>query len=54
MPLDKIGDAMARLAGDDVELDDIERMLLALERACHLSAADANRLHVAYMRQHNP
>jgi hypothetical protein len=54
MPLDKLGDAMARLAGDDVELDDTERLLLALERAGHLSAADANRLHVAYMRQRSP
>jgi hypothetical protein len=54
MPLDKLGDAMARLAGDDMELDDTERLLLALERAGHLSPADANRLHVAYMRQRNP
>jgi len=52
MPLDKLGDAMSRLAGDEVELDDIERLLLALERGGHLSTKDANRLHVAYMRQH--
>ena len=49
MPLDKLGEVMSRLAGDDVELDDTELLLLALERAGHLSAKDANRLHVAYM-----
>jgi hypothetical protein len=49
MPLDKFGEAMSRLAGDDVELDDTELLLLALERAGHLLANDANRLHVAYM-----
>ena len=53
MPLDKLGEAMSRLAGDDVELDDTELLLLALERAGHLSAKDANRLHVAYMNQHD-
>jgi hypothetical protein len=54
MPLDRLGDAMSRLACDEVELDDTERLLLALERAGHLSTKDANRLHVAYMRQHRP
>jgi hypothetical protein len=54
MPLDRIGDAITRLAGDDAELDDIELLLLALERAGHLSTTDANRLHVAYLRQHGP
>ena len=54
MPLDKLGDVMSRLAGDDVELDDTERLLLALERAGHLSTKDANRLHSAYLRQQNP
>lgn len=54
IPLDKLGDAITRLAGDEVELDDTERLLLALERAGHLSTKDANRLHVAYLRQHRP
>ena len=52
MPLDQLGETMSRLAGDDVNLDDTERLLLALERAGHLSTRDANRLHVAYLRRH--
>jgi hypothetical protein len=54
MPLDKLGEAMSHLAGDDIELDDTERLLLALERSGHLSTKDANRLHVAYMKQQDP
>jgi hypothetical protein len=50
--LDELGNAMSRLAGDDAKLNDCELLLLALERAGHLSAKDANRLHAAYMRQH--
>ncbi|HLQ94273.1 MAG TPA: hypothetical protein VK148_29995 [Xanthobacteraceae bacterium] len=49
--LDELGNAMARLEGDDVQLDDTESLLLALERAGHISTKDANRLHVAYIRQ---
>jgi hypothetical protein len=52
--LDTLGNAMSRLAGDDVVLDDTELLLLALERAGHLSTKDANRLHVAYMGQRSP
>ncbi len=52
--LDDLGNAITRLAGDDVPLDDTESLLLALERAGHLSAGDADRLHVAYMRQRIP
>ena len=52
--LDELGNAMARLAGDDVQLDEAESLLLALERAGHLSTTEANRLHVAYMRQSRP
>jgi hypothetical protein len=49
--LDELGNAMSRLSGDNVQLDDTEHLLLALERAGHLSSTDTNRLHVAYMRQ---
>jgi len=51
---DDLADAMARLSGDDVQLDSTELLLLALERAGHLSTKEANRLHVAYMRQRAP
>jgi hypothetical protein len=49
--LDDLGDAFARLAGDDVELDETELLLLALERAGCVSTDEADRLHIAYMRQ---
>ena len=52
--LDELADTFARLSGDDVQLDDTELLLLALEKAGHLSTRDANRLHIAYMRQHRP
>jgi hypothetical protein len=47
----KCGNVITRLAGDDIELDDTERLLLALERTGHLPVMDADRLHVSYMRQ---
>jgi hypothetical protein len=50
-PLDDLADAITRLAGDDIELDDTELLLLALERAGYVSTEEADRLHVAYMRQ---
>jgi len=49
--LDALGDAITRLAGDDVTFDETELLLLALERAGSLTIGDADRLHIAYMRQ---
>jgi hypothetical protein len=40
-----------RLADDDVILDDIELLLIALQRAGHLSRPDALRLQVHYLRE---
>jgi hypothetical protein len=51
---DDLADTFARLSGDDAQLDDTVLLLLALERAGHVSAQDADRLHVAYMRQRTP
>ena len=53
-PEDELADTYARLSGDEVQLDDTVLLLLALERAVHLSTEDANRLHVAYIRQRTP
>jgi hypothetical protein len=52
--LDDLGNAITRLSGDDVELDDIELLLLALERAGCVSTDEADDLHIAYMRQRTP
>jgi len=52
--LDDLGNAVTRLAGDDVRLDDTELLLLALERAGCVSTGEADRLHIAHMRQRAP
>jgi hypothetical protein len=44
-PLDELGNVITRLAGDDVQLDEPARLLLALSRVGHLSKAEAARLH---------
>ena len=41
---------VTRLAGDDVTLDKTELLLIALQRAGHLSRPDALRLQVSYLR----
>lgn len=42
---------ITRLADDDVMLDDIELLLIALERAGHMSREEALRLQVNYLRE---
>lgn len=51
---DILGHHITRLAGDDVELDDAQRLLIALERAGTISGRDAVRLHVAYLNEARP
>lgn len=51
---DVLGHHITRLAGDDVELDETELLLLALERAGHVSGSDAVRLHAEYLREARP
>lgn len=40
---------VTRLAGDDVALDEIELLLIALQRSGHLSRPEALRLQVNYL-----
>ncbi len=42
---------VTRLADDDVVLDDIELLLIALQRTGHLSRPEALRLQVDYLRE---
>jgi hypothetical protein len=42
---------VTRLADDEVTLDDIELLLIALQRAGHLSRPEALRLQVNYLRE---
>ena len=52
------GDAWARdvtrLADDDVILDDVELLLIGLQRSGHLSRKEALRLQVSYLRESRP
>lgn len=51
---DVLGHHITRLAGDDVELDETQRLLVALERAGRISGRDAVRLHAAYLNEARP
>jgi hypothetical protein len=51
---DVLAQHITRLAGDAVELDDIERLLIALQRTGHLSRPDMVSLQAAYLREARP
>ena len=42
---------VTRLAGDDVQLDEIELLLIALQRSGHLSRPEALKLQVTYLSE---
>ncbi len=50
-PGDAWADSITRLAGDEVEFDQVESLLLALERAAVLKPDEAIQLHVRYLRE---
>ena len=45
---------ITRLADDEVTLDEVELLLIALKRAGHLSRPEALRLQVNYLREATP
>ena len=47
---DELADTFARLSGDDVSLDEAGLLLIALERAGHITSDEATRLHGAHLR----
>jgi hypothetical protein len=51
---DRLAHHMSRLAGDTVELDEIERLLIGLQRAGHLSRPEMILLQAQYLREANP
>jgi hypothetical protein len=51
---DSLAHHISRLAGDDVEFDDIERMLIGLQRAGRLSRSQMVRLQARYLRETKP
>lgn len=48
---DVLAHHITRLADDDVELDEIEELLVALQRSGHLSRAEMVQLQAAYLRE---
>jgi hypothetical protein len=51
---DTLAHDITRLAGDDVHLDEIEQLLIALQRSGHLSRAEMVQLQAAYLREARP
>ena len=49
--MDTWADEITRLADDDVTLDEVELLLIALQRAGHLSHPEALRLQWNYLRE---
>ena len=49
--LDAFAQDVTRLAADDVRLDEVECLLLGLQRAGHLSRPELIRLQAKYLRE---
>jgi hypothetical protein len=49
-PLDELGNVITRLAGDDVELDEAQRLLLALVRAGAITKEKSASLRARHIR----
>lgn len=49
--LDDWAEAVSRVAGDDVDLDEIEWLLVALRRAEILPGIEGTRLHYRYIQE---
>jgi hypothetical protein len=48
---DALAHHITRLAGDDVELDEIEQLLVALHRSGHLTRTEMIKLQASYLRE---
>jgi hypothetical protein len=53
-PIDEWAGHVTRLAGDDVQLDEIELLLIALQRAGHITRPDALALQARYLHEATP
>ena len=51
---DMLADDITRLAGDEVQLDEIEELLVALQRSGYLSRAEMIQLQANYLREVRP
>lgn len=50
-PYDDLADTITRLSGDEFVLDEIERLVIALERAGVIASDDVVPLHHAYLTE---
>ena len=48
---DALAHDLTRLAGDHVELDEVEQLLIALQRGGYLSRLEMVRLQASYLRE---
>ena len=48
---DALAHHIARLAGDDVQLDEIEQLLVALQRSGRLTRVEMVQLQASYLRE---
>lgn len=48
---DDLADMITKLSDDDVELDETELLLIALERAGIIASEDVIPLHISYLRE---
>jgi len=48
---DAVAQQITRLAGDDVRFDEIEQLLIALQRSGYLSRVEMVRLQASYLRE---
>lgn len=53
-PTDRLANDITRLAGDEVDFDPIERMLIALQRAGKINRVLMVRLQARYLRESRP
>jgi hypothetical protein len=51
---DQLAHHISRLSGDFVILDDIEKMLIALQRAGHLTRQEVVQYQAAYLHESRP
>jgi hypothetical protein len=51
---DALAHHITRLSGDDVELDEIEQLLIALQRGGHLTRMEMVQLQASYLGESKP
>ena len=53
-PNDRLAHHMSRLAGDTVEFDEIEQLLIGLQRAKHITRTEMIQLQARYLHEAKP